>query len=49
MEKKSGKHRTEDKKNPSNTGQIKVSRIVYGTRTLAECLKAAIWIYMYNL
>lgn len=45
MEKKSGKHRTEDKKNPSNTGQIKVSR-VYGTRTLAECMEAAIRLYM---
>ncbi len=46
MEKKSGKHRTEDKKNPSNTGQIKVSRVVYGTRTLAECMEAAIRLYM---
>ncbi len=46
MEKKSGKQRKEDKKNPSNTERIRVSRVVYGTRTLAECMEAVMKLHM---
>lgn len=43
---RSGKQKKEGKRNLSSTEQIKVARVIYGTKTLAECMEAVIMLHM---
>ncbi len=46
MKSRSAKQKKEGKKNLSSIEQIKVTRVIYGTKTLAECMEAVIMLHM---